>query len=338
MIAARGFSMLEVLLASVLGVMLISVCVSMFFMLNQAQARAERSTDRQIELATLHSTLQSSFRQLVLNTRSRPRPGQPAATPNGQPANPTTPPASANPALPDQPAPGQPAPGTPGTGSTSADRPADPAAASGDPPKGPPRLYLAKDPTTGVQSLELVMARAPIALKLKDGTAAFANPEAGGGVRGRFELRPEPSTNGWSVWYTAFAASDGPEGPRVGMGERRLAGGLKKFDWTFQKTGKTPDNKPTGLLEKLTELRAADTSEIPAYVEVDVETVEGQKANWMFEISFTIGREQESMPARDPELSQRLSDRRKADTATGRTLRGDKPAKPSEGPARSENP
>ena len=333
--ARRGFTMLEVLLASVLGVMLIGVCLSMFVLLNQAQARVERSTDRQVELATLHNALQSSFRQLVLNARARAvRPGQnapaqPQGQPNGQPVNPDNKAAAA--AL------GDPAATTFATTSATSSA-IDPDHAAAEASKGPARLLLVKDPTSGLQSLEVVLARAPIALKLKDGSAALANPEAGGGTRGRFELRPEPATNGWAVWYTAFAATDGPDGPRSGMGERRLAGGLKKFNWTFQKTGKKPDGKSTGLLEKLTELRAVDTSEIPAYVEVDVETVEGQKANWMFELGFTIGREQESMPALDPDLTQRLLGRRKADTVGGSGTRNPKPAKPTDGPARSEQP
>lgn len=308
MTSRRGFTMLEVILAAVLGALLVGVCLTMFSLLSNSQRAAERVADRQIELATLRDTLQAAFRQLVVNQRQRPRlnpQGGVAAT-----AIPTTGPRADG----------------------SADG-AEPESTGG----APPRIVLAKDARNQVQSLELVMSRAPISVRLRDGHTALANPEAGGGVRGRFELRPEPKTSGWAVWYVARATSTDAEERSVGEGERRLAGGLKQFRFTFWRTGKRPDGKTSGRLEKFQEFTATDVTEVPAYIEAEVETNEGQKHRWMFEVAYIIGREQETMPEVDPALSSRLQERRRGLLDGGRGG-NDQPAgrKPTEGSRKPE--
>lgn len=115
-------------------------------------------------------------------------------------------------------------------------------------------------------------------------------------VRGAFELRPaflspsrpenapidNPRDAGWQLWWVPLppdiAESDVLESY---VGEPQLvANGISYLQWrVFQ--GRQRQTTYEGRFQ----------SDIPAYIELEIEMVDGLKANWLFELTWTIGSE-----------------------------------------------
>lgn len=114
-------------------------------------------------------------------------------------------------------------------------------------------------------------------------------------IRGALELRPQrtrsrtarpeaPEQVLWELWWVPLAprTDPDPEAPPPSMiGDPFLVASdisylqYRMFDDRVRKTS----------------YQAAFMQDIPAYVEVEVETARGLKANWLFEVSWSIGNE-----------------------------------------------
>lgn len=319
----RGFTLVEVTLAAMLGVLIIATAIAIFGAMRRgfgsSMARAEAANER----ARLHTALQQCFRQVVLLPKPRSSAGRARTAADVALANATgqpTPPASSPPTPIPQP-PGTGGPGTTGVGAgdSLAGQPradgstddTDPASARGG--RRAPRLILEQDPA-GVQRLELVTTQSPLAVQLRDGSWSMPTPEAGGGVRGAFELRPNPDGRGYDIWWRLYELASGPTGQRWPLGEVRIARGFVRLQWKFVKSD---ENK---RLQWLTSALASDPSEIPAYVELEAQTADGFKAKWMFEIGWLMAREQDAQAAIPADLARRFGE---TDPITGRPIDDD---------------
>ncbi len=119
-------------------------------------------------------------------------------------------------------------------------------------------------------------------------------------VRGAFELRPmvpvgaemSSQVRGWEVWWVPLPREAGPDeepddGEQILDDPYLVAGGIAFIEWkVFQ--GR----------ERRTEYVGRLNDDIPAYIEVEVETIGGLKANWLFEVDWSFGNE--SRPVTPP--------------------------------------
>lgn len=123
----------------------------------------------------------------------------------------------------------------------------------------------------------------------------FASPIRA--LRGAFQLRPMMPTSkgssaevkGWEVWWVPLPPQAGPdEEPDAEAPELDppflVANNIAFIEWrAFQ--GR----------ERRSEYAARLNDDIPAYVEMEVETVGGLRANWLFELGWTFGHESRAM-------------------------------------------
>lgn len=146
-------------------------------------------------------------------------------------------------------------------------------------------------------------------------------------IRGAFELHPQPprgyrppgiavapaldpraggyeSTGLWELWWIPLppAESEGiattrREAMYAGLGRPYfVAGDLKYARWTafFRKN-------------KRADLVSTWSGDLPAYMELQVETAAGLQSNWMFEIDWATGPEIAKRPEPTPESSERAT-------------------------------
>lgn len=115
-------------------------------------------------------------------------------------------------------------------------------------------------------------------------------------LRGAFELRPmlangkpgetiSGEARGWEVWWVPLPPEAGP-GEELDLDAPEpeepflVAHDIAYIEWkVFQ--GR----------ERRTQYAARLNEEIPAYIELEVETVSGLRANWLFELDWTMGNE-----------------------------------------------
>lgn len=112
-------------------------------------------------------------------------------------------------------------------------------------------------------------------------------------VRGAFELRPmvpagadvSSQVRGWEVWWVPLPREAGPDeepddGEQILDEPYLVASGIAFIEWkVFQ--GRERRTQYVGRL----------SDDIPAYVEVEVETIGGLRANWLFEVDWSFGNE-----------------------------------------------
>ncbi|MEL6499645.1 MAG: prepilin-type N-terminal cleavage/methylation domain-containing protein [Planctomycetota bacterium] len=109
------------------------------------------------------------------------------------------------------------------------------------------------------------------------------------GHRGAFEVRREPDREFPSLWWVPLPPRDLPAGvvfdeeslPRP----RRLCPDVRSLTWTA-----FIDSQRVPLV------RAIEKSQLPAYIELEIETAGGGYGNWMFELGWTVGVELEAPP------------------------------------------
>lgn len=75
----RAFTLLEVLLAAVLGAMVVITCVAMFGALNRVGTSSRHRAERAVELTRTHRILGRTFRLLLMSDTPYPRPDAPGA-------------------------------------------------------------------------------------------------------------------------------------------------------------------------------------------------------------------------------------------------------------------
>lgn len=303
-VSQRGFSLLEVILAVALGSALMLAFVSVSLMLRRVDASSRARAQDQLELARLHTAARRAMRTLVL---ARPE----NAAPNGSnvPANAATAaiainraaearrnaqrqnsPQSQNSPEGQNAAPAQSSPQR--RRGADADALALPEGALDAPaqPPIPPRLALERVTLPGVDRpvhrMELVVSEPPIL-----GSATTAVGPAT--VRGAFELRQEPGQEGMTVFWDLLPPNTGrPEGaPRPEpLRSTVVARGIRDLRWSVLRsvlTDTRSELRPFDTIDVTTQTRG----DLPAYVELFVETVHGRSERWMLEVGWVLGGE-----------------------------------------------
>lgn len=128
------------------------------------------------------------------------------------------------------------------------------------------------------------------------------------GHRGAFELRREDDEPFPSLWWVPLPPRDIPMGVAFDENSlpkaRRLCREVRSLTWTaFIDSGRVPL------------VRAIEKVQLPAYIELEIETAGGAYGNWMFELSWTIGPELEAPPQEAPAEAE--------DSRTGNAPEGD---------------
>jgi type II secretory pathway pseudopilin PulG len=296
MIARRGFTLLEVIAAGVLG----SLLVLVVFGLMGALARGDRaSQERRTHVDTMlrvQTVMERVFQGLVMGDQTDALRAVQAGV---MPATDNTP---------------QQADVAPDAIRTEA--------AEEPPPR--PRFMLEVDPRVrsggawrvgsssssssggAVQRLEVVLNKPPIPRDWAATVAGEVMPEAttaetAGLTRGVFELRPDDASlptaedGGWTLWWRTLplkpTTADGDElgaEPSVAGGAVPLASGLAGVQWLAFKGG-----------TRVSALSAVQMLDLPGYVEMQIRTLgpDGQggvSSTWMFEIGWSV------VPEREP--------------------------------------
>lgn len=141
--------------------------------------------------------------------------------------------------------------------------------------------------------LELTLTRPPI-FGVIDGqpmTAATQNSSAIGALELRrpmitradgTRLADETQLELWWTPYSVETRQAELDANNTAKGIR-IAGGIKSLDMRFAKTN---DNK---LLERVKTAEVSGWDQVPAYVEANIEMIDGQKASWLFEVAAQGG-------------------------------------------------
>ncbi len=285
----RGFTMLELTLAAMLGSVVLLAALGVFASLDRGDrvlaARAEQSTG--LELASM--AIENAVGTLVMDAGSQGK------------------------------SPSKPDPKLAATGSAGATG-SEPAAESGRPRvllevDATPGLPLMPDvaaastagaPTTGMgagsapQRLELVLARHPTPVETRASDLLTVAGPGGPGrgdqgqgkpmaVRGAFELRPEvrktpegPTT--WTLWWRPIERRVNESGAEMYAGVDELAvplaRGLVACRWSvFYEEAWATTHSTAAVLD------------LPAYVKLQITTSAGLEADWLFEVGWTMGPE-----------------------------------------------
>jgi len=283
-----GFTLLELIMASVLGLVII---LASFSLMSAMRATDERTKDRNAasaELSRAHQVLSRAFGSIVVKATQPRQPARPAAaTPV-----PSDPKAAADAANKDQ-----------------------------QPPEDltPPRVLLEQDrANAGQQRLELTVSEPPILAGI-DGTPLPGDrAEWFSKTRGAFELKPAKVGVGLDLFWVVYPlpnedqnppndptktdplnaagatgegiappplepAVDGPiQQSNEPVASLLVARNLERCNFRLVRSGEN------GLIEPLTEARVVTEEELPAYLELDIATKQGQTATWMFEVGWTV--------------------------------------------------
>jgi prepilin-type N-terminal cleavage/methylation domain-containing protein len=314
----RGFTLLEVMLAAILGSMILLACVGLFGAIDrQTLAGRDRFTET-LELSTTHATAERAIQLLVMS--DSPAPVEPSTRDRTEP----------DPADPDEPDEQDP----------------DAPAASDDPtapplPSDPPRFDLAFDPVHSgsmevvdqqsgrvrvipPQRLEVALRSPPIFVPTEPRAGdddpqresrrerrerraredaevedpALVEIAIAPGVRGAFELVQVPGDpygdypdGTWELWWRQLTTADGPAPIDSGADEMiwpegmapgavRLASDLTRVHWQVFRGNEWRD-----------EWTATWTDDLPAYVQLEVQTVHGTNHQWLLEVGWTTGKD-----------------------------------------------
>lgn len=139
-------------------------------------------------------------------------------------------------------------------------------------------------------------------------------PARAPGVRGVFELRPEVDPNVlrrareqgdpdggrglWAMWWREFPAdaADGADSAelaelarysRSDVREVKLISGLRQARWQVFRTSRGEKLERA----RVAKIAAVHARELPAFIELKFETVDGRREHWMFEIAWSSGPE-----------------------------------------------
>ncbi|MCB9844978.1 MAG: prepilin-type N-terminal cleavage/methylation domain-containing protein [Phycisphaeraceae bacterium] len=269
----HGLTLIELMLAVALGAVVALAGVSVLGMMNRAERLLDARARHTGELATLRGQLQKAMGSLVMS--DAPRPTQRDLVSAGQDATLTI---------------------------------GGVLDASGNLLR--PRLALGADESAALQSqslradlwsgrgggrilrpqrLEVTVSVPPAGFRAAEGFAG--SPRSSSRVvRGVFELRPDEDS--WSMWWRPVQPDGSPQIPgfetRRELSAVRLASGIVWCQWQAFRDR-----------ERVGELDATWSNELPAYMELEVETVSGLYANWLFEMGWSVGPETIEAPDAD---------------------------------------
>ncbi|MCK6476146.1 MAG: hypothetical protein L6Q35_04860 [Phycisphaerales bacterium] len=320
----RGFTILELSLAASIGGLIVLASLGVFTALDRTDQTLKSRFDQTSQLTRLHAVMRRTFVNLAMSSKPKPVPrqqanaqanqanratgrqtdtgsndGQNAGDPNNPPVPQVTQPARVEPArvilgedrrLSLTPMVRMASPAELGRGELSAP----------------------------AQRLEVVVGRPPVPLPRTRDSSVFPEGNAGQDemsdgdpigtklFRGIFELQPVPAgTVGpggsaprpiltWVLWWRPLPpGSEAEQSPEGSVREYDLlpptliATDLTFLRWQFY------DDR-----QRKVEFSTAYTTDLPAYVEMEVQTAAGLWANWLFEIDFmTSNEETEDEPA-----------------------------------------
>jgi prepilin-type N-terminal cleavage/methylation domain-containing protein len=282
----RGFTMLETMMASLIGAMVVVVCVGLFGAMDRTDRGTALRFDQTSSLSRVHLVMRRTFASIVMSD----------ASVRGS------------------------APGRAGEKDAAPPRPRMLLESDQSPSM---QRALSRMGTSGsVQRLEVVLSKAPVPAGMdspRGEALAMAAYEptiyAGPAVRGVFEVRPDPigeqakgwgvpgldpRHRGWTLWWrplphqdTGLAGSLYTLDPESDPRAVPIASGLVSVKWTAFKERK-----------RGTAFSATQFQDLPAYMELEVRTTMGLTAHWMFEVDWINGPEtQEELEERE-EMTQ----------------------------------
>ena len=248
----RGFTLLETVMAAALGGMIVAVCLSVFALVDRTDSAMSRRAQQVSDLSLVHQAMQRSLMSLVMV----PRAPVGINSEGGQNA--------------------APGPGERRFVLEFADEQIDPRLL------GEPRIVPVGD-RVDTQRLELVLSRPPLP-GLSTQRRGRETDASAGGVHGAFELRPTRPEElagsisvrrnkpaGMSLWWMPIDTTTSRES--------LLVSGLSVFQWKVFRDR-----------ERVDEFHVARWHNLPAYVEVEIETIDGVYATWLFEVDSIIAR------------------------------------------------
>jgi hypothetical protein len=284
----RGFTMLETLLAAALSALVVLMVIGMFAFMDRSEARQVAKLEQIDALARIHKVMQNTFSMLVVSDQN-------AQAPTG--------------------------PGPNAGGSATPSREAR--VVLGPDPSPTLRAAVRKSKIGGsgpVQRLEVVVEKPPVPRHFAQGMTgtlassmqANMDPQDDeplvGQVRGVFELRPDLATQraqgqkvealtnqegdqGWTLWWrpvgqvddsgeTSASVDPLSVDPTEDPGAVPIASGLTQCNWHAFKDR-----------VHLDEIDVTSYVNLPAYMELEVRTVGGFYANWMFEVQWSVAQE-----------------------------------------------
>ncbi|MCC6659304.1 MAG: hypothetical protein IT437_00290 [Phycisphaerales bacterium] len=278
----RAFTLLETMLAALIGALVLAACMGMFGLLDRSDRRLGARYEDAMAMERLRGAVARTMDTLVMSTDPLPPSGGRPVTEMGQPSDGPPPPPPRFVLEPD-------------------------AAASLVGVARRARI-AGEGATEAPQRFEVVLSRSP--LPVREAVDIPAHERRA--VRGVFELRPDRRANlpsyrvkgeqpGWTLWWRPLPIPDGPTtgvAPSAGGASTRgiepyqdpaateIISGLEQCRWTVYKDR-----------EKKTAYTATWGLNLPAYVELSVRTTAGLTANWMFEIGWTNAPEVIADPA-----------------------------------------
>ena len=284
---SRAFTLLEAMLAGIVGLMVVLAAMTLFTSLQRAQDRAERVRTRTMDLATAHRAMARAFQSLLMEAGS----GRPGFEGDEEEIDP----ASGRFVL-----------------SFDTDKPEmmheqDPA-----PPQrirlaltAPPVLAMApeRDPDDE-RDEQRARAERDVLERLEreqreraddddesdlegrsdDAQDEILAPVYAPGVIGEIELRRDAAgadgRPSWSLWWRQLAPDPGPVYGRDGELTEGvlLAAGLRSVRWELFRERR---NEREGIL--------VEVSQLPAYITMEVLTARGAWHQWMFEVGWSTG-------------------------------------------------
>lgn len=328
----RGFTLLETVMAAAIGMIVVLTAVGVLSAINRADTSLAKRAYEVAQLEVVHSIMGRAFSTLAVSDSSPPRPTGPgfrratdqaSASSRASTTSTSREEATAE-GRSDRPAPTS---GNPTELSTSRDEDASgdagaPTAASSPASVEPPRMLLGEDSREGVgpmtlqltgdrgqmqsrpQRFELVLARPPVPYPPSasrvvspptEQTPGTPAPPTIKSFRGAFELIPEPARPGASVsgepsyalWWRPLA----PAGQSIATDEDQQS--------LVPPPVKIADRIAFARWEAYQNLKPSDTyrctwaQDLPAYVTLEMQTVGGLYAKWMFEVDWVVQSELE---------------------------------------------
>lgn len=278
----RGFTLLETLLAMVVGILVLMAALGVMSSVRDSDTGLAVRAVQQRELADTRMALSSALARLRPAPNNIVRQTLPAST-------------------------------------SDSEVDAIFATAYPAPVEGLPHHFELSD-ESGRPRLEVVVDRLPRGTHPPEARAGRAEPEAPEGVaavgfedllgyRGAFELRPSQEITAYELWWTPLKPRGLPEG--VAFDERtlpeakRLCGHIAELRWSafIDST-------------KAARVRAIEARQLPAYLELEITTIDGLYASWMFELGWIPGTELAA-----PEEANAAQSTARVAPRTGRTPR-----------------
>ena len=283
----RGFTLLEITMAAVIGALCAIAGLALFNGLLSADKTLGRRFEQEMSIERTRLVIERCFMTLVTSERNPPR-----SRPGNNVARPTT---SDDANKPDD-------------GQAIDTSRTEPTAQTPEPPRvilEPDADPLLRSLGANVQRLELVLSQSPVPTNNparfrpeNDQIVRHDDSSNVSAIRGCLELRPQVYQKGdraeedkrkilWQLWWRPLppraSSADQPDPALTWTPPCKpllLAGNLESLEWRIFHEGVYK-----------TVYSATYSTELPAYAQVRLTTSDGFKADWLFEINYSRGSE-----------------------------------------------